>query len=300
MRTDIPRPAYVAYLGPAGSYTFQAARSLFGEPAKYVDTPAHKVPSQARHRVGTHGSSYGVLPVENIVAGFIQATFDALYNTANVSIVNEVYLPISFSLATRAANLAQVKVIRSHEAALAQCRRSLDRLDKRLGRAIPRASATSTSAAVLEAASDPTVAALGSDEAAALYDVPVVLQRVQDHPHCMTRFWAFTTGSLQERSGNDKTVFMVELDAEPKSIYMLMKLFEQSEAEICWINSRVIPSKSGPSAWRYAYFVECSGHIEDAHLRDLHRVLRRPDLGFLCGRRGRLLGSFPAAAMPQS
>jgi chorismate mutase / prephenate dehydratase len=290
----------VGYLGPDGSFTGMAAKKYFGEANNFVPLPGHKVASWVvldRKAVGTHQQTYAVLAVENIVHGFIESTFHALYNTAGVEIVGQIYLPIRFALISRAKDLEGVRTICSHEAGLSQCRHHIDVLEKVRGIKVSRASVASTSEAVRNAAADPTVAALGSADAAALYDVPVVDAAFQDHAHNSTRFWviaprASAPSGHRATKETDRTVFLVELADTATSLFECMSLIKSCGVSISWMKPHIIPHKSSRLQWRYCYFIECIGGAESDGIKQLHRALKRTDLKAFRDRSGRMLGSF--------
>lgn len=290
----------VAVLGPAGSFTHQAARRFFTDRADFLPMQGHQIARWVRNTRYSKPSTYGVLAVENIVHGFIGSTFDALYHAADVKIVGEVYLPVKFDLITHAKDLQSIRVVMSHEAALSQCRRHLDDLERTRGAELMRAASFSTSAAVQAAAVDETIAALGSEAAADAYNVPILRRSQQDHPHNATRFWVLSTGPLPARSGKGKSVFLIELSDTCSSLHQLTRMLDDCGVKVNWIKPHVIPHMSAGQSWRYCYFVECEGYLSDPGIANAYRALRRTDWTALRGRSGRLLGSFEEDIMLSS
>ena len=284
----------VAFLGPEGSFTWLAARTAFGNAATYVETPAHEIPRTVQRRGRQGGCDYGILPAANIKHGFIESTFRALYDTADVKIMGEVLLPVEFHLISSARSLDEIHTVVSHEAALSQCQNSLDRLSALLRRPLARVTASSTSAAVKQARTVPGLAALGSAHAARQFDVPVLQAAMQDHAENVTRFWVFGFGQTPDRTARSKTLFLVELQDGTQSLQRLIQLFESAGVKIVTMKPHGIPQQSRAEAWRYAYFIECEGHVEDPGLNAVHRALKRADWDVMRGRSGRLLGSFPS------
>lgn len=287
-------PPRVAFLGPQGSFTWLAAKSVFGEAATYVETPAHEVARMVQRREWPNGCDYGVLPEANIKHGFVESTYRALYDTSDIQIVGEVMLPVEFHLISSSSHLDEIHTVISHEVALSQCQSSLDRLSAALGRPLVRVPAASTSAAVKQARSLPGVASLGSLEAARLFDVPVLKSGMHDHPENVTRFWVFGLGNVPARTARSKTLFLVELGNEPENLMILIDLLTRNGVRITAVKQQVIPQKSRAAAWSYAHFVECEGHVSDAGLSTVYRALKRAEWKVLRNRSGRLLGSFPA------
>lgn len=288
------RSLRVAYLGPPGSYTSLAARQVFGDNADLVAVPAHEVPRQVQRGPRRDGCDFGVLATANIQYGPIENTFSALYNTRDVQIVGEVFLPIEFKLLSATVRLDDIHTVMSHDAALSQCSRRLDRLERQLGRPLARKPTTSTSAAVQHAVQLPGVAALGSADAAQCYGASVLLEQMQDHEENVTCFWVFGHGARPAAAARNKTVFLVELAPGIDSMHRLMGLLAGHDVQVTMFKEQLIPAKSRAANWSKAYFIECEGHVEDPGLNAVYRALRRPEWEVLRGRRGRLLGSFPA------
>lgn len=294
LKSDGTEPARVAYLGPAGSFTGQAAVKLFGPQAELVSVPAYDIPRQVRRCTQRGGTDFGVIAVANIKHGYIESTFSAIYDTADVQVVGEILLPVEFHLLAGDTRLEEIHTVTSHEAALSQCRVGLDRFEAELGHHIKRVPATSTSAAVQLAAQTPGVAALGSMDAARQYPVHVLRTGMQDHPENVTHFWALGLGHSVPPSANNKTLFLVELEAGTRNMLRLMQLFADQGVNVNMFKEHTIPQKSRAVAWSRAYFIECDGHVTDPGINAVHRALRRADWEVLRGRRGRLLGSYPA------
>jgi chorismate mutase / prephenate dehydratase len=283
----------IAYLGPIGSFTWQAATGYFKKSLEFVPSTHEQIAKLVQGRVMTEAPcDFGVLPVANIVHGFIESTFRSLYDTKDVNVLGEVLLPISFCLISHETNLKNIHTVVSHEAGLAQCKKTIDRTWQSSVQPICRIPTISTSAAVQLAAQKPGYAALASNFAAELFSIPVLQAQMQDHPENTTKFWIIGSGNLEPRGGKNKTLFLVEITDGTHSLARLVQMFSSLNVGILSIKLQVIPQKSRASAWRYAYFIECEGHIEDSNVKAAYKSLRRPDWEILSGRRGRLLGSF--------
>lgn len=284
----------VACLGPLGSYTALAARQAFGEQAELVPMPAHTIARQVQRGRVRGGCDFGVLAAANIQYGPIENTFASLYATRDIQIVGEIFLTIQFSLLSSTSRLEDIHTVVSHEAALAQCTGRLARLEARLRRALNRQPAASTSAAVQQAMAIPGVAALGSTDAARRTGALVLLDQMQDHRENVTCFWVLGAGGRPPLARRNKTVFLVELSPGVDAMHRLLGLFAGHGVEVTMLKEQVVPSKSRASRWNKAYFIECAGHVTEPGLNAVQRALRRPEWEVLGGRRGRVVGSFPA------
>lgn len=284
----------IAYLGPVGSFTHQAALKFFGEDAELVNTPAHLVPRKVKLGSKNDGTDFGILAVENIVHGFIESTFDALYCTADVQIIGEIYLPIQMNLITRATSAEKITHIFSHDAALSQCRKHIDELEKKYGIVFSRSPMPSTSAAVEMAGSNPQYAAIGSQAASIKYEIPILASDFHDHHQNSTRFWIFGMGKTPEPGNSNKTVFLVEIESRAGTLRTLLNLFADHNINITWIKPQIIPTQSQAKSWVYAFFIECEGHIDNEALKTIYSSIRTKKLSIMRGRGARMVGSFPS------
>jgi prephenate dehydratase len=243
----------IAFLGPVGTYTEEAA-------LKY-DPQADLQPFPSIAAVGLAVSSgishQGVVPIENSLEGSVTFTLDLLISQTGLSIYNEIVLPIEHYLMAKPGTRApDVRVIYSHPQALAQCRNYLERCFPNA----ERTASLSTISAVTDM-QECTVpaAAISPRRAAALHDVEIIGQNIQDNPNNVTRF-AVLNKSDHAPTGNDKTsiCFSFERDA-PGSLYGALGEFAKRNINLVKIESR--PTKE--SLGQYIFLIDCVGHRED-------------------------------------
>ncbi|HEY7362565.1 MAG TPA: prephenate dehydratase [Methylomirabilota bacterium] len=240
-------PLTVGYFGPQATFTHQAALQHFGASATYV---ASRSVADVFDDVERGRVEYGVVPVENSTEGAVNITLDRLIDS-DASICGEVYLPITQHLLSAAPGLADVKTVISHPQALAQCRGWLAaNLPE-----VPTQEVTSTAAAAELAAGDVSIAAIASDLAARLYNVPVLRARIEDNPSNSTRFLIIGRRPPGP-SGRDKTSILFAMRNEPGALYRVLEPFSGRGLNLTKIESR--PAKV--RAWEYVMFVDFEGH----------------------------------------
>jgi chorismate mutase / prephenate dehydratase len=265
-----------AYLGPAGTYTHQAAVLRFGSSAELspVRTIGEVFDEMDRGRV-----EFGVVPIENSTEGAVHVTLDRLMES-DLLITGEVVLEIAHQLLSRAGELAEVKMVCSHPQALAQCRQWLAaNLPDVVVQETP-----STTAAAERAREDPTVAAVASELAARLYELPVLRQRIEDNPYNSTRFLVLGRRPTAP-TGRDKTSILFSMKNEPGVLYRILEPFARAGLNLTKIESR--PTRRRP--WEFVNFVDFEGHRETARVRAVLADVRER-CQFL-----KILGSYPAA-----
>ena len=184
-----PAPT-IAYLGPPGTYSEAAAIAYTTAQAQRsgeAPLPLCPYPSiaQAIRAADLGEVDWAIVPVENSIQGSVAATLDGMWEAQRLQIHTAVTLPIAHVLITRAPAVAAIQTVYSHPQALGQCQRWLK---TRLPHAqlIPT---NSTTEALQFSGSDPTVAAIASQRAAQLYDIPVLVSGISDYADNRTRFW---------------------------------------------------------------------------------------------------------------
>lgn len=267
----------LAFLGPAGTYTEEAAL-LYDPSAELRPCPSITAVGLA---VAAGDTGQGVVPIENSIEGSVNFTLDLLVSEASIFIHNEIVLPIEHYLMGKpGTKLADVEVIYSHPQALAQCR---DYLEGNFANAA-RSASLSTALAVGDAmGSEIPAAAIAPRRSAELYSAEILDSGIQDVAANVTRFVVLAKED-HAPTGNDKTslFFTFEQDA-PGQLYAVMGEFAQREINLAKIESR--PTKR--SLGQYVFFVDCDGHRED-------RLLGQA-IDSVAGRVSslRVLGSYP-------
>lgn len=95
---NLELPEKIAYLGPEGTFTHQAAESRFGAMSDYLSLSSiHSV----FKTLESGRAKFGVVPIENSKDGIVGETLDLLAKSS-VKIVSELYMPIHASFATKA------------------------------------------------------------------------------------------------------------------------------------------------------------------------------------------------------
>ncbi|UBM59311.1 prephenate dehydratase [Marinilongibacter aquaticus] len=253
---NLELPEKVAYMGPEGSFTHQAAESRFGAISEYIMLPNIKAVFEA---VDTERTRFGVIPIENNQAGIVYETVDLL-NEMDVSIVAELKLPIHFAMASVADKTADIKRIYSKDIAFRQCRGFLNKYFEQQD--IEEIQVESTSKAAKMAASDPESAAICSEIAAKLFGLPMMYQNIEDNSNNRTRFYILAKKFENQPSGNDKTTIIARLSNtdSPGVLADFLNDFKSNGINITKIESR--PYK-GSEEFNFWFFLELMGYFKD-------------------------------------
>ena len=243
----------LAYLGPPGTYSEQAALAHDAE-AELLPFPSF---ASAAAAVDSGGADQAVLPIENSLEGAVTDTLDVLIHQSPLFIRNEIVVPIHHCLVIEAeADADQIEVIYSHPQSLAQCRRFLEKRFPGIG----QVASLSNSAAVEDMQkSTLRAAAIAPERAAEIYGARVVERGVQDDPNNLTRFVVLAT-SDHPRTGADKTSICFDFgDDAPGILHAVLGEFSSRGINLSKIESRPTRRTLG----RYIFLVDVEGHRED-------------------------------------
>lgn len=268
-------PTRVAYLGPPGTFTHQAALEKFGAAMEYLPQPEIRDVFLAVNR---EHADYGVAPIENSTEGAVTATADMLMET-ELRICNEIFLPIHQNLLSM-CELREIELVVSHPVALAQCRTWLAANLP----GVPTEPVPSTALAAEQASYKKGVAAIAGAAAASMYDFSHIEECVEDNPNNMTRFIVLAHG-CGGVSGDDRTSIFFSIRHASGSLHLVLEPFDRNGINLTRIESR--PSKK--VNWEYSFFVDLEGHAEEERVAATLAEVQGMTDDF------RILGSYPRA-----
>lgn len=258
----------VAYFGPPGTFTEEAALLFVGSDAgkELVPYPTIVAVGSA---VKTGLATEGVVPIENSLGGSVPDTLDLLIHEAPaIAIQRELVLPITHCLLTRPeTKIDEIAVVYSHPQALSQCRRFLDQvfLLNSLRPQVRLEASLSTASAVKDMLTAQTpAAAIATRRAAQLYGARVLAEGIQDSPNNVTRFVVLARHD-HAPTGQDKTsiCFYVGHD-RPGALRDILTEFADRNINLSKVESR--PSQE--SLGRYYFLVDLEGHRDDQPVAD--------------------------------
>lgn len=264
---NLELPERVAYLGPLGSYTHQAAESRFGAMSEYLSM--NNIASVFK-TVESKRAKYGVVPIENNKNGVVGETLDLL-GKSSLKIVAELTMPIHHTFATQCDSLKEIRRIYSKDIAFGQCLNFLSEYNLEEVERIP---VDSTAKAAQLAASEPHTAAICSHIAAKLYHLPILFENIEDSSHNKTRF-VIISDFKNQASGSDKTSIFADISHtdKPGALLGLLKDISGLGLNMTKIESR--PRIDTAKDFAFCFFIDFEGHIDDENVQEL--LKRRGD-----------------------
>ena len=273
----------IAFLGPLGTYSEEAALKQFGLGRSAVVCGSI---DEVFRTLEAEQADYGVVPVENSTEGAVGLTLDLLL-ASPLKICGEITLPIHHCLLSKQTDITQISHVFSHSQSLAQCH---EWLNKTLPGALREAVTSNAYAAQmiheLVSANGTFAAAIASKRAAELFNLNVLAENIEDDPKNTTRFLVLGKHDVAP-SGADKTSIVMTTKNKPGAMLELLEPLSTHGVSMTKFESR--PSKLG--LWDYVFYVDIEGHQTDAKVSAALQALeRRASLL-------KVLGSYPAAVV---
>jgi prephenate dehydratase len=271
----------VAFQGEPGAYSEQAVRQHFG--TAVTPLPCRSF-SEIFTAVQDNRATFGMLPVENSLAGTVIPAYDLLIDH-DLRVQAEAVVRVEHCLMAPAGTaLADVKQVKSHHQALAQCEQNL----KRMGITPIEYYDTAGAARDLAANPEPGTAAIASELAAQTYGLEILARNVEDLDFNYTRFFVLGRGE-PEHADPSKTSIIFTTRHVPGALYAVMRELAERDINLTKIESR--PRRNLP--WHYRFYVDFEGHENDPLVQAaMLGILKKAS--FL-----KVLGSYPAARMPE-
>ncbi|ABM38095.1 prephenate dehydratase [Polaromonas naphthalenivorans] len=271
-------PVRVAYLGPAGTFSEQAALQFFGNSIEHVSC----VSIDEVFRATAAGSAgYGVVPVENSTEGVVSRSLDLLLNSP-LHIVGEISLMVRHHLLRLTDSLENIEIVYAHPQALAQCH---GWLTTHLPHVERRAASSNAEGARL-ASTNPAWAGIASDRAATQFALHTVAHAIQDDAFNRTRFAVVClpqTLPAPPASGKDCTSLVVSVPNRPGAVHDILVPLKTHGVSMTRFESR--PARSGQ--WEYYFYIDLQGHPSQDHVK-----AALADLQQLCAFY-KVLGTYP-------
>lgn len=276
----------IGYLGPVGSFSHEAAESLFQSDI-YEHTPLASIPDVISS-VDKETVDLGVVPVENAIEGSVTATLDWLVHQVDLPIIAEFVFPISQCILTSSKQIHtpanQITKILSHPQAIAQCRVYLKEK-------YPQAEwvftdSTSQAAALVAESPDEPWLCIGAKQAAKLKGLEILETHAEDHPNNVTRFIVISKSveTWRKDSKQYKTSLQVTLPSDyPGALYQVLASFSWRKINLTHIESR--PTKTGLG--NYFFLIDVELPVDHVLLKGTIEEIEA------LGCQTRVLGSYP-------
>lgn len=281
-----------AIQGMHGAFSHAAALQALGDDVAIVECRTFE---DLFRSVVEGAADYGIVPVENTLAGSVQRTMDLLVQNP-LQVVGETRVRVRLCLAAPPGRtLGEVRRVGSHPVALEQCLSFFESNPR-----IRPVTAFDTAGSVRDLIAGDAAydAAIASELAASLYGASVLQREIEDHAGNFTRFLVVgrevaasggkgdVPGAAAPERGTMKTSLAFTLPHQPGSLHRALGCFAGHDVDLARIESRPIPGRP----WEYRFYVDLRGSDEAAEGAALAAL--RDEVVEL-----RVLGRYPEAAV---
>ena len=241
-----------AFSGKQGAYAEQAIGRYFDSDAEALSVDSFRGVFQA---VADGRAEYGMIPIENSLAGSIYDNYDNLSNFEDISIVGAIHLRIQHSLlGVKGATLDTIKRVYSHPQGHSQCVKLLSEHNDWEKIA---SSSTSTAAKFVADSKSVENAAIASSINSKYYDLEIIQEGIEDDPRDYTRFVVIAANHFIKENSYDSLVpnkasFMFCVKNETGALYNCLGVFQKKNLNLTRLESRPIAGQP----WKYWFYAD--------------------------------------------
>ncbi|MBO5285860.1 MAG: chorismate mutase [Clostridia bacterium] len=252
-----PVRAKVACQGVEGANSGIAADKLF----EIADITYFKNFEGVMNAVEKGFCKYGVLPIENSYAGSVNAVYD-LMKEHKFYIVKSLRMPVYHNLiVNNGVKISDIKEIISHEQAINQCRKYLEKFP---GVKITPVANTALASKMVKDSGRTDLGALSSRECAEYYGLKILDADIQDSNSNYTRFIVIAK-DLELFDGAKKLSIMTTLPHTPGSLYKLLAKFYSLGINLTKLESRPMTGAN----FEFMFYFDFEGDIKSQAVLNL-------------------------------
>lgn len=232
--------------GIKGSYHDQVAKSYFGDSISINEFLSF---DDLAHSVSINKSDYGVMAIENSIAGSIIPNY-ALIDNLNLNIVGEFFININHQLMVYpGVKIENLKFVSSHPMALLQCKRFLKKYQYLT--LVEDKDTADVAKQIIENKIMDT-AAIASVNAAEIYGLEIISNDIQTIKNNETRFVIVSKERSAHKDLINKASLKFSLSHKTGSLASVLSIMKNYNLNLTKIQS--LPIVEIP--WKYSFFVD--------------------------------------------
>lgn len=269
---DTSRIRKLLFLGPKGSYSdFAKNKFIDAFALNCVSTNLKSISGVIKALKDENSEDIvAVIPIENSIEGIVRETLDNLSSLKkeDYKIIAETTMNVEHALIGFADKISEIKVVRSHPQALAQCKTFLQ---NNFPDTLIEEATLSTSAAVRSLfENDKSIAAIGSVDCAKMYEIPVIEEKINDENNNQTRF-ILLGKFIAPQTGNDKTSITFSTENKAGALSKILNILDEYNLNMSYIDSR--PSKK--ELGEYVFYIDFEGHMNDINVQKAFEEIKK-------------------------
>ncbi|MCC8034390.1 MAG: prephenate dehydratase [Rikenellaceae bacterium] len=250
-----------AIQGYEGCFHEIVARSYFGQGVETVPCATFR---EVASQVASGKCEYGVMAIENSIAGSIIANYSILQNSS-LQVAGEAYLRIEQNLmALPGTKLDEIREVHSHPMAFLQC---IDFLDSHRWKLVETED-TALSARRIAEKNLEGIAGIAGRLAAQLFGLEIIAPAINTIQHNYTRFMILKRHDHYIDPQADKASLYFKTSHTHGSLFQVLKQMEDSMINMTKLQSYPIPEEP----WHYLFHVDMEFECLDDYIRTLDKL----------------------------
>lgn len=242
-----PAPLRIGFQGERGAFSERAIYSYFQQDKEPVPFVSFKNIFDALLQ---NKIDYGVIPIENSLAGSIHQNYDLLLRYPDIKIAGEKKIRIVHSLiGLPDAEIKDIRKVYSHPQGLAQCLKFLEKHSE--WEQVPYYD-TAGAVEFIAREGQKENAAIAGREAAKVYKMKVLKEGVETNPKNYTRFFIIAMEGKDKINSPDRASFVLSTLDKPGALYLTLKILAESHLNMKKLESRPFPGKP----WEYMFYID--------------------------------------------
>jgi len=265
----------IAFQGEPGAYSEAAVLEHFGSDENPIPCESFDLVFES---VENRLVDYGMIPIENSLAGSIHRNYDLLLEH-KLHIIGEHYLRIQHCLiAQPGSKVEDIRLVISHPQGLAQCDKNLKKYP------LIKTEAVYDTAGAVKMLRDRDIftAAIASKRAAETYQMEVLIDGFEDNKANYTRFLVISPKEVLPQK-EAKTSIVFSLNNQPGSLFKALSVFALRDLDLTKMESRPVIG----TPWDYLFYIDFIGSVEDPRVKKALDHLNEYSIML------RVLGSYP-------
>ena len=236
----------ISFQGVPGAYSEKALHAYFGDEALSLPCASFR---DVFDSVLNGSAEYGVIPVENSLAGTINENIDLLLRYPDIAVTGEYRLRIKHNLiGLKGASVENIEEVYSHPQGLAQCG---EFFEEHPGiKSVPFYDTAGAVAHIAEM-KDPSKAAIAGTEAARVYNLEVIKAGLETNPRNYTKFFIISRIERDAPENPNRAVIVFSTQDKPGALLKCLNVLAEKKINMNKLESRPIHGKP----WEYMFFL---------------------------------------------
>jgi len=263
----------IAIQGYEGSFHHIVARDYFGAEHEFAYCKNFRQVAQMVERAE---ADYGVMAIENSIAGSIIPNYSILQNS-RLQVSGEAYLHITHNLmALPGVGIDDIQEVYTHQMVPPQC---ADYLDEHLSWRLIESWDTALSAKMVAEKNMRNAAAIASKEAAELFGLEILAHEINSIKTNYTRFMILKRHDLIIPTDADKASLYFKISHEHGSLIRVLQQMSDTSINLSKLQSYPIPNEP----WHYLFHVDMEFESMDDYVRTIDRIQHEADGVYVYG-----------------